>query len=67
MRPLYFLPSNHFPIFSLRLSGKAPHLFEVTPDKKVVWTYANHKDMRTISSVQILDEPADPVAGTVQH
>lgn len=47
--------------------GKAPHLLEVTPDKKVVWTYANHKDMRTISSVLILDEPADPVAGTLQH
>jgi hypothetical protein len=35
--------------------GQAPHLIEVTPDKKVVWTFADHKAMRTISSVVILD------------
>lgn len=34
--------------------GKAPHLFEVTPEKKVVWTYSNHKDFKTISSVQVI-------------
>ncbi|MCX7007603.1 MAG: aryl-sulfate sulfotransferase [Kiritimatiellaeota bacterium] len=47
--------------------GKAPHLFEVTPDKKVVWSYANHKDMKTIASVIMLDKPADPLKGEVQH
>ena len=47
--------------------GKAPHLFEVTPDKKVVWTYANHKDMKTIASVIMLDAPADPLKGEVLH
>ncbi len=47
--------------------GKAPHIFEVTPDKKVVWTYENHKDMKTISTVQILDTPADCVRGEVLH
>jgi outer membrane protein assembly factor BamB len=47
--------------------GKAPHIFEVTPDKKVVWTYANHKDMKTISSVQILDTPLDAIKGEVLH
>jgi hypothetical protein len=47
--------------------GKAPHLFEVTPDKKVVWTYANHKDMKTIASVVILDVPGDPIKGEVHH
>lgn len=35
--------------------GKAPHLLEITPDKRVVWSYANHTDMRTISTVQVLD------------
>jgi len=35
--------------------GKAPHLLEITPDKRVVWSYANHTDMRTISAVQVLD------------
>jgi hypothetical protein len=47
--------------------GQAPHLIEVTPDKKVVWTFADHKTMRTISSVLILDTPADPVKGEVVH
>jgi hypothetical protein len=35
--------------------GRAPHLIEITPDKQVVWTYADHKTMRTVSSVQLLD------------
>lgn len=35
--------------------GKAPHLIEVTPDKKVVWTFQDHATMKTISNVQILD------------
>jgi len=47
--------------------GKAPHLVEVTPDKRVVWTYADHQTMKTISSVQILDEVADATAGQVWH
>jgi len=36
--------------------GKAPHLIEVTPDKRVVWTFGDHQTMKTISSVLILDE-----------
>lgn len=46
--------------------GKAPHLFEVTPDKKVVWAYENHKDFKTISSVQVLGS-GDATRGEVQH
>lgn len=34
--------------------GQAPHLIEITPDKRVVWSYANHEKMKTVSSVQIL-------------
>ncbi|MDP4292367.1 MAG: hypothetical protein Q8908_14910, partial [Bacteroidota bacterium] len=30
--------------------GTAPHIFEITKDKKVVWTYSNFKDMKTIST-----------------
>ncbi len=37
--------------------GKAPHLLEITPDKRVAWQFADHQAMRTISSVQILDVP----------
>lgn len=47
--------------------GTAPHLIEVTPDKKVVWTFQDHQTMRTISSVQILDVPGDPTKGEVFH
>jgi outer membrane protein assembly factor BamB len=42
--------------------GKAPHLIEVTRDKRVVWTFADHQTMKTISSVQILD-----VDGEILH
>jgi hypothetical protein len=47
--------------------GKAPHLIEITPDKKVLWTYQDHKTMKTIASVQILDVPGDPFKGELCH
>ncbi len=47
--------------------GKAPHLIEVTPDKKVIWTFQDHKTMKTLSSVQILDVPGDVLKGEVYH
>jgi hypothetical protein len=47
--------------------GKAPQLIEVTRDKRVVWTFADERTMKTISSVQILDVAGDAVAGTVLH
>jgi hypothetical protein len=34
--------------------GKAPHIIEVTRDKRVVWTFNDHQTMRTVSSVQLL-------------
>ena len=37
--------------------GKSPHLVEVTPDKRPVWSFADHQAMRTISNVVLLDEP----------
>ena len=45
--------------------GSGPHLIEVTPAKQVVWTFADHKAMRTVASVQLLDEPADATKGEV--
>jgi hypothetical protein len=36
--------------------GKNPHLYEVTADKKLVWSFADHAHFRAISQVQILDE-----------
>ena len=45
--------------------GKAPHLVEVTPDKRVVWSFAEHDTMKTISSVQVLDVKA--TRGEILH
>ncbi|MCX6996873.1 MAG: hypothetical protein NTV49_07265 [Kiritimatiellaeota bacterium] len=47
--------------------GKAPHVIEVTRDKKVLWTFADHKTMRTISSIQLLDVPGDVTKGEILH
>jgi hypothetical protein len=47
--------------------GRAPHLIEVTRDKRVVWTFADHESMKTISSVEILDAAGGGVAGPALH
>jgi hypothetical protein len=47
--------------------GKGPHLIEVTPDKKIIWTFADHQTMRTISSIQLLDVPGDATRGEILH
>lgn len=47
--------------------GKAPHLIEITPDKHVVWTFSDHQTMRTVSSVQLLDQADTPNAPRVLH
>jgi hypothetical protein len=38
--------------------GKNPHLYEVTPDKQLVWSYADHQLFKTINQIQVLDEGA---------
>lgn len=35
--------------------GTAPHAIEITPDKKVVWTFTNASFIQTMSSLQIID------------
>jgi hypothetical protein len=47
--------------------GKAPHLVEITRDKRVVWTFFDHQTMTTVSSVQLLDVPGDATKGEVWH
>ena len=42
-------------------------ILEVTPDKKVVWTFQDDATMKTVSSVQLLDVPGDPIKGEVIH
>ena len=47
--------------------GTAPHLLEITPAKKVVWTYADHKTFKTISTVQVFAEGDTPLSGEGLH
>lgn len=35
--------------------GKGVHAFEVTRDKKVVWTFADHQLAKTVTEVRVLD------------
>jgi len=36
--------------------GKGVHAFEVTKDKKVVWTFADHKLAKSITTIRVLDD-----------
>lgn len=47
--------------------GKAPHLLEITPEKKVVWTYADHQTFKTIATVQVFAEGDTPLRGEGVH
>lgn len=50
-----------------RKFGTAPHLIEVTPDQRVLWTFADHQTFKTISSVQRLDVPGDATRNEIWH
>jgi hypothetical protein len=43
--------------------GKGPHVIEVTPEGKVVWTFADHKTVKTVSNIQLLDVAGDVTKG----
>ncbi len=47
--------------------GTAPHVIEVTPRKKVVWTFADHKTVKTVATIQLLDVPGDATQGEILH
>ena len=47
--------------------GTAPHIIEVTPEKKVVWTFQDHKTMKTVSSIQLLDVEGDCTKFEILH
>jgi hypothetical protein len=36
--------------------GKGAHAFEVTKEKKVVWTFADHKVAQSVTTVRVLDD-----------
>jgi len=70
MSGFHRLPNGHTVMSNWQGHGhlrSGPHLIEVTPEKKVVWTFADHETMKTISTVQILDLPGEAIGGSVSH
>ncbi len=47
--------------------GTAPHAFEITRDKKIVWIYKDHSLLKTMSNIQILDLNGNPLKGNILH
>jgi hypothetical protein len=47
--------------------GKAPHAFEITRDKRVVWAYRDSSVVETISSIQLFDVSGKALTGEILH
>ena len=47
--------------------GKAPHAFEITRDKKIVWVYNDFTILKTMSSIQLLDLNANNNTYNILH
>jgi len=47
--------------------GKAPHAFEVTRDKKVVWVFNDNSFLKTMSSIQLIDKRGYPLSNKILH
>jgi hypothetical protein len=45
--------------------GEQPHFFELTPDRKVVWEFADHAHFKTVNQIQVLDVPGDGIKGEI--
>jgi uncharacterized protein (AIM24 family) len=45
--------------------GEQPMVLEVTPDKKVVWEFADHAHFKTINQIQSLEVPGDVTKGEI--
>jgi len=70
MTGLQRLPNGNTVISNWQGHGQfasGPHIIEVTPAKQVVWTFADHKTMKTVSSLQMLDAPGDATKGEIWH
>jgi outer membrane protein assembly factor BamB len=54
---LQVLPNGNYLVgnFIRGAEGQGAHAFEVTRDKKVVWTFADHKQFKSITTVRALD------------
>jgi hypothetical protein len=51
------MPNGNYVIanFLRGSEGKGVHAFEVTKDKKVVWTFADHTMVKSITMVKVLE------------
>lgn len=47
--------------------GKAPHAFEITREKKIVWVYNDFTILKTMSSIQLFDEETGGKTDNVLH
>jgi hypothetical protein len=47
--------------------GKAPHAFEITRDKKVIWMVEDDSVLKTMSSIQLLDVHGNAMTGEILH
>lgn len=45
--------------------GENPMVYEVTQDKKLVWSFADHAQFKTVNQIQILDTPVDVIHGEI--
>ena len=45
--------------------GEQAHVFELTPEKKIVWEVTDQKNFKTINQIQLLDVPGDVSKGEV--
>jgi hypothetical protein len=45
--------------------GEQPDVFEVTPDKRIVWEFSDHEHFKVINQIQLLDVPGDATKGEI--
>lgn len=45
--------------------GEQPQVFEMTPDKKIVWKFEDHAHFKTINQIQVLDVKGDVTKGEI--
>jgi hypothetical protein len=55
---LQILKNGHYVVgnFIRGQEGKGAHAFEVTHDKKVVWTFAEHAMVKSLATIRVLDD-----------
>jgi hypothetical protein len=70
MTGMQYLPNGNFLLTNWlghNQFGKAPHAFEITREKKVVWVYNDFTILKTMSSIQLLDLKIDTVNNNILH